>query len=69
MALTARRLGSEEVTMACLEKPDEMPAWDYEIDEATEQGVKIVNSLGPVRFYGKKRPGRPGGFPGMHSRV
>jgi len=50
VALTARRLGSKEVTMICLEKRDEMPAWDYEIEEALEEGVKIVNSLGPLRF-------------------
>ncbi len=52
VALTARRLGSDDVTMVCLEKRDEMPAWDYEIEEAMEEGVKIVNSLGPLRFLG-----------------
>ena len=52
VALTARRLGSDDVTMVCLEKRDEMPAWDYEIEEALEEGVKIVNSLGPLRFLG-----------------
>ena len=54
VALTARRLGSKDVTMVCLEKRDEMPAWDYEIEEALEEGVKIVNSLGPLRFIGDK---------------
>jgi len=52
VALTARRLGSDDVTMVCLEKRDEMPAWDYEIEEALEEKVKIVNSLGPIGFYG-----------------
>jgi len=52
VALTARRMGSEDVTMVCLEKRDEMPAWDYEIEEAIEEKVKIVNSLGPIRFLG-----------------
>jgi len=52
VALTARRLGSDDVTMVCLEKRDEMPAWDYEIEEAIEEKVKIVNSLGPIRFLG-----------------
>jgi heterodisulfide reductase subunit A-like polyferredoxin len=52
VALTARRLGAKDVTMVCLEKRDEMPAWDYEIEEALEEGVKIVNSLGPLRFIG-----------------
>jgi heterodisulfide reductase subunit A-like polyferredoxin len=54
VALTARRLGAKDVTMVCLEKRDEMPAWDYEIEEALEEGVKIVNSLGPLRFIGEK---------------
>jgi len=52
VALTAKRLGSDDVTMVCLEKRDEMPAWDYEIEEALEEGVKIVNSLGPIGFHG-----------------
>ena len=52
VALTARRLGAKDVTMVCLEKRHEMPAWDYEIEEALEEGVKIVNSLGPLRFIG-----------------
>jgi len=52
VALTARRLGSTQVTMVCLEKRDEMPAWDYEIEEAIEEKVNIVNSLGPMRFLG-----------------
>ncbi|MDA3791585.1 MAG: FAD-dependent oxidoreductase [Desulfobacula sp.] len=52
VALTARRIGSFDVTMVCLEKRDEMPAWDYEIEEALEEKVKIVNSLGPIRFLG-----------------
>ncbi len=52
VALTAKRLGADEVSMICLEKRDEMPAWDYEIEEALEEGVKIINSLGPLRFLG-----------------
>ena len=52
VALTARRLGADDVTMVCLEKRDEMPAWDYEIEEALEEKVKIINSLGPLRFLG-----------------
>ncbi len=52
VALSAKRLGADEVTMVCLEKRDEMPAWDYEIEEALEEGINIVNSLGPLRFVG-----------------
>jgi heterodisulfide reductase subunit A-like polyferredoxin len=53
VALTAKRSGAEDITLVCLEKRDEMPAWDYEIEEALEEGVKIVNSLGPKRFFEK----------------
>ncbi len=53
VALSAKRLGAEDVTMVCLEKRDEMPAWDYEIEEALEENVKIINSLGPVKFIGE----------------
>ena len=50
VALSAKRLGAEQVTLICLEKREEMPAWDYEIEEALEEGIEIVNSLGPKRF-------------------
>ncbi len=50
VALTAKRKGGKHVTLVCLEKRDEMPAWDYEIQEALEEGIEIVNSLGPTRF-------------------
>jgi heterodisulfide reductase subunit A-like polyferredoxin len=53
VALTAMRKGAESVTLVCLEKRDEMPAWDYEIEEALEEGVTIVNSCGPSRFFEK----------------
>ncbi|MBS1237069.1 MAG: 4Fe-4S ferredoxin, partial [Deltaproteobacteria bacterium] len=53
VALTALRKGAQDVTLVCLEKREEMPAWKYEIDEALEEGVKIVNSWGPKRFVEK----------------
>jgi len=53
VAMTALRKGAEDVTLVCLEKRDEMPAWDYEIEEAVEEGVRIVNSLGPRKFLEK----------------
>ena len=51
VALTAKRKGSEKVTMICLEKRDEMPAWEHEIKEALESDITIVNSFGPKSFY------------------
>ena len=54
VALSAKRLGAKDVSLVCLEKRDEMPAWDYEIEEALEEGVTIVNSLGPKKFLKKE---------------
>ncbi|MFC1821487.1 FAD-dependent oxidoreductase [Thermodesulfobacteriota bacterium] len=53
VALTASREGADEVSLVCLEKREEMPAWEYEIEEALEEGITIVNSLGPNRFLEK----------------
>jgi heterodisulfide reductase subunit A-like polyferredoxin len=50
VALTALRKGAGKVTLVCLEKREEMPAWDYEIEEALEEGVEIINSFGPRGF-------------------
>jgi NADPH-dependent glutamate synthase beta subunit-like oxidoreductase/Pyruvate/2-oxoacid:ferredoxin oxidoreductase delta subunit len=53
VALTARRLGCDEVTIVCLETREEMPAWQFEIEEALGAGVEIVNCFGPNRFVEK----------------
>ncbi|MEJ2717087.1 MAG: FAD-dependent oxidoreductase, partial [Deltaproteobacteria bacterium] len=50
VALTARRLGAEEVHMVCLEDRDEMPAHSWEIEEAEEEGVKISTCWGPMEI-------------------
>jgi len=52
-ARVALRTGAESVTLVCLEKRDEMPAWVYEIQEALKEGVQIINSLGPKQFLEK----------------
>ncbi len=46
VALTARRLGAESVTLVCLEQRHEMPASEEEIERALEEGVKIINGRG-----------------------
>jgi heterodisulfide reductase subunit A-like polyferredoxin len=51
VAQTAKRLGAEKVTLICLERREEMPAWEYEIAEALEDDIEIVNSLGPRHFF------------------
>jgi len=48
---TARRLGAECVTLACLESRVEMPASPWEIEEAQEEGIRIVPSRGPRRVF------------------
>ena len=51
VARSARRLGSEKIYMVCLESPDEMPAWEWEIEEAREEGVSVMNSWGPKSVF------------------
>lgn len=53
MARTALRIGARDVTMVCLESQDNMPAWEWEIGEAVEEGVKLACSRGPNRIIGK----------------
>ena len=53
VARTARRLGARDVTAVCLESAEEMPAHPWEIEEAVEEGVKIMNSWGPVEIIEK----------------
>jgi NADPH-dependent glutamate synthase beta subunit-like oxidoreductase/NAD-dependent dihydropyrimidine dehydrogenase PreA subunit len=53
VARAAVRSGAKAVTLVCLEKREEMPAWDFEIKEARKEGVKIINGLGPKQFFKK----------------
>ena len=53
VALSARRSGAKDISLVCLEKREEMPAWEYEIEEALEEGITIINSLGPKNFLQK----------------
>jgi len=46
VALTAKRLGAEKVTLICLEQRDEMPACEEEILRAQAEGVVIHNGWG-----------------------
>jgi NADPH-dependent glutamate synthase beta subunit-like oxidoreductase/CO/xanthine dehydrogenase FAD-binding subunit len=49
VAVTARRLGAERVTVACLEAYEEMPALLDEVEEALAEGIELVPSCGPAR--------------------
>jgi NADPH-dependent glutamate synthase beta subunit-like oxidoreductase len=53
-AQTALRLGAGNVTVVCLEKREEMPAFPWSIAEAEEEGVSIHNGWGPQAFRFKK---------------
>ncbi|MBT3259953.1 MAG: FAD-dependent oxidoreductase [Deltaproteobacteria bacterium] len=54
VALTARRLGAQNVQLFCLEAREEMPAHAWEIARAEEEGVMIHNGWGPVEVMGDK---------------
>jgi NADPH-dependent glutamate synthase beta subunit-like oxidoreductase len=53
VALTAMRSGAKDVTMACLESREEMPASPWEIEQALEEGVRLMPSWGPHRIIGE----------------
>jgi NADPH-dependent glutamate synthase beta subunit-like oxidoreductase/CO/xanthine dehydrogenase FAD-binding subunit len=59
-AVTARRLGAEQVTVACLETRGEMPAMPADVEEAIKEGVRVMPSWGPVRVL--KKDGRVSGM-------
>jgi NADPH-dependent glutamate synthase beta subunit-like oxidoreductase len=53
VALSALRCGAGEVTMACLESREEMPAHEWEIEGAVAEGVKVMPSWGPERILSR----------------
>lgn len=53
-ARTALRLGAEEVHLVCLESRQQMPAHEWEVEEAEEEGIIIHTSKGPKRVVGKE---------------
>ncbi|NLZ28943.1 MAG: FAD-dependent oxidoreductase [Firmicutes bacterium] len=48
VARSSVRCGAKKVKAVCLEAEDEMPAFEWEIEEAREEGVEIICSNGPV---------------------
>jgi len=54
VAVTARRLGVERVTIACLECEEEMPATREEVEQAVREGVNLMASWGPYRVLQEK---------------
>ncbi len=51
-ARSALRLGAKEVHLVCLESPEEMPAHDWEVEEALEEGIIMHHRFGPKRILG-----------------
>jgi len=50
VARTARRAGSDDVQVFCLEARDEMPAWEKDIEETIEEGIIVNPSWSPTRI-------------------
>lgn len=46
-ARTARRAGAREITIVSLESREEMPAHDFEVEEAEHEGIRFVHRRGP----------------------
>jgi NADPH-dependent glutamate synthase beta subunit-like oxidoreductase len=59
VAVSARRRGAREVSLACLEARDEMPAFPEDLELAIEEGVRLLPSWGPgtVRIEGGRVTG------------
>jgi len=53
VALTARRLGAKVVQLTCLECREEMPAHEWEIQKAIDEGITLNCSWGPKNVIDK----------------
>ncbi|MFX0006934.1 MAG: FAD-dependent oxidoreductase [Candidatus Hermodarchaeota archaeon] len=47
VALTAKRLGAKDIQLTCLECREEMPAHEWEIQKANDEGITLDCSWGP----------------------
>lgn len=54
VARLAFRAGAKEVHMVCLEGRHEMPAHEYEVEEAVEEGIQLHCSRGPKQILGER---------------
>lgn len=52
-AITARKLGAEQVDLFCLESREEMPAFQHDIDDALRAGVGLHPGWGPMAVEGE----------------
>ncbi len=51
-ARTAVRLGAEKVTMICLESGKAVPAHQWELEEASAEGIDLIEGISPTRILG-----------------
>jgi formate dehydrogenase beta subunit len=54
VALTAMRCGAHKVTVVCVERREEMPAHEWQIQDALSEGVQLMTSWGPHRVVSGK---------------
>ncbi len=50
VARTAARSGAKQITVMTLESAEELPASEFEVEEALNEGIKFVNRRGPARI-------------------
>lgn len=48
VARTSVRNGAKKVTLVCLESRDEQTADEFEIEDGLEEGISIINRVGPI---------------------
>lgn len=48
VARTSVRNGAKKITMVCLESRDEQTADEFEIEDGLEEGISIINRVGPI---------------------
>jgi len=51
-ARTALRLGADKITVICLESGDEIPAHKWELEEAKDEGIEVIDGVTPTKFVG-----------------
>ena len=62
VARTAVRLGAQVSHMACLEAEDKMPAHDWEVEAAEDEGITILSSPLLSSAFVSNGDGRVGGL-------
>jgi NADPH-dependent glutamate synthase beta subunit-like oxidoreductase len=50
VARTAARAGAKDITIISLENREEMPAHDFEVEEAEHEGIRFIHRRGPARI-------------------